>query len=72
MEKHGGLYNARSFTPFIFRPEGAPIKSSVVFPGGLGGANQGGTAYDPGLGYVFVNTQDNGALGLSRRRKTVP
>jgi len=34
-----------------------------VFPGGLGGVNWGGTAFDPTSGYVFVVTQDNGALG---------
>jgi quinoprotein glucose dehydrogenase len=69
MEKNGGLYNAGPFTPFMFHAEGAPVKSSVVFPGGLGGANWGGTAYDPRSGYVFVNTQDNGALGFVERTK---
>jgi glucose dehydrogenase len=63
IEKNGGVFNAGPFTPWLYRPEGAPVKSSLVFPGGLGGANWGGTAYDPKSGYVFVNISDNGALG---------
>ena len=34
-----------------------------MFPGGLGGANWGGTAYDPRSGYLFLASQDVGALG---------
>ena len=34
-----------------------------MFPGGLGGPNWGGAAFDPNTGYVFVMTQDVGALG---------
>jgi glucose dehydrogenase len=59
----GGFYNAGPFTPWLFRPEGAPLKVSLVFPGATGGANWGGTASDLKLGYVFVNTQDQGSLG---------
>ena len=33
------------------------------FPGGLGGPNWGGAAFDPNTKYVFVMTQDVGALG---------
>ena len=59
---HGGVYNAGPFTPWKYRETGAtPV--SLVFPGGLGGANWGGTAYDPRTGFVFVATQDVGALG---------
>ena len=63
VEKVGGVYNAGPFTPWLFHAEGAPPRSTLLFPGGLGGANWGGTAFDPGSGYVFVATQDNGALG---------
>jgi glucose dehydrogenase len=59
----GGVYNAGPFTPWLYRAPGAPPKSSLVFPGGLGGANWGGTAFDPRSGYLFVATQDSGALG---------
>lgn len=67
-----GVYNAGPFTPWAYRPEGAPPKTSVVFPGGLGGANWGGTAYDRKTGYLFVVTQDNGALGWIENRPGAP
>ena len=62
VEKNG-VYNAGPFTPWAYRAQGAPPKTALVFPGGLGGANWGGTAYAPRLGYVFVASQDVGALG---------
>jgi quinoprotein glucose dehydrogenase len=57
------VYNAGPFTPWAYRAEGAPPRTALVFPGGLGGANWGGTAYDSKSGYIFVVTQDSGALG---------
>ncbi len=63
VEQSGGVSNAGPFTPWQYRAEGAPIKNTLVFPGGLGGANWGGIAHDPASGYVFVVTQDDGALG---------
>jgi quinoprotein glucose dehydrogenase len=42
-------------------PEYGP-KLRVIFPGWTGGGNWGGTAYDPKLGYVFVNTKTDGML----------
>jgi glucose dehydrogenase len=62
VEKNG-VYNSGPFTPWAYRAQGAPPKTALVFPGGLGGANWGGTAYAPQSGYVFVATQDVGALG---------
>ena len=67
-EASGGLYNAGSYTPYLYRAPGAPPKSSVVFPGGLGGIDWGGTATDPNLGYVFVNTNDAGSIGWIEKR----
>ena len=61
--KNGGAYNAGPFTPWVYRAEGAPPKSSLVFPGGGGGPNWGGTATDPKAGYFFFATQDDGVLG---------
>src|SRR5262249_2298237 len=58
-----GVYNAGPFTPWAYRAPGAPPKTALVFPGGLGGANWGGIAYAQPSGYVFVATQDVGALG---------
>ncbi len=59
----GELYNAGPFTPWVYRAEGAPPRTTISFPGGVGGANWGGPAFDPATGYVFVATQDLGLLG---------
>jgi quinoprotein glucose dehydrogenase len=63
VESLGGVFNAGPFTPWIYRAAGAAPKSTLVFPGGLGGANWGGVASDPRTGHVFVVSQDDGALG---------
>jgi quinoprotein glucose dehydrogenase len=63
VEKSGGVHNAGPFTPWLFRAEGAPPRSTLLFPGGLGGSNWGGTAHDPNANLVFAATQDVGALG---------
>ena len=59
----GDLYNAGPFTPWVYRAEGAPPRTTLSFPGGVGGANWGGAAFDPATGFVFVATQDLGLLG---------
>jgi len=61
-ERGGGLQNSGPFTPYRFRGDAKP-RTTVVFPGSLGGANWGGAAADPTLGLVFVNTSDVGGLG---------
>ena len=63
IEKSGGVQNAGPFTPWRYRAAGDPPRTTLVFPGGLGGPNWGGAAFDPNTGYVFVMTQDVGALG---------
>jgi quinoprotein glucose dehydrogenase len=63
VEQIGGVYNAGPFTPWRYRPDGAQPPPTLNFPGTLGGPNWGGTAFDPRSGYVFVVTQDVGALG---------
>jgi quinoprotein glucose dehydrogenase len=68
VERSGGLYNAGPFTPYLYRAEGAPPRSTVLFPGSVGGANWGGTASDPGMGYVFVNTMDEASIGWIEKR----
>jgi quinoprotein glucose dehydrogenase len=67
-QRSGGFYNAGSFTPYLHRAPGAPPRSTILFPGSIGGANWGGTASDPGLGYVFVNTMDEASIGWIERR----
>jgi quinoprotein glucose dehydrogenase len=62
VEKNG-VYNAGPFTPWAYRRPESPTRTALVFPGGLGGANWGGVAIDPRSGYLFVVTQDVGALG---------
>lgn len=64
-----GVINAGPYTPWPFRMEGGPVKSAVVFPGGTGGGNWGGTASDPATGYVFVHTMDDGLLGWVEKTK---
>ncbi len=42
---------------------GATTQPAIIFPGTTGGANWGGTATDPKLGYIFVNTKDSPLMG---------
>jgi quinoprotein glucose dehydrogenase len=63
VERSGGFVNQGPFTPYVYRAEGAPPRSTVIFPGSVGGANWGGTASDPDLGYIFVNTMDEASFG---------
>lgn len=64
-----GIFNAGPFTPWAHRADGAAPRTSLVFPGGLGGANWGGTAFDPSSRHLFVATQDVGALGWIQKSK---
>ena len=68
-DRSGGFYNAGPFTPFLFHEDGTPPRSTIIFPGATGGANWGGVAIDPILGYVFVYTQDQGQVGWMEKRK---
>jgi quinoprotein glucose dehydrogenase len=63
MERSGGFHNEGPFTPYVYRGAGSPPRSTILFPGSIGGANWGGTAADPDLGYVFVNTNDEASIG---------
>ncbi len=67
-ERSGGLANSGPFTPYPFRAAGAPPHSIALFPGSVGGANWGGTAVDPNLGYVFVNTMDEASIGWVEKK----
>lgn len=72
-DRAGGFYNAGPFTPFLYHEEGKPAQASLVFPGFTGGANWGGTAIDPKLGYIFVNTKDAPAVGwMEKNPKYTP
>jgi quinoprotein glucose dehydrogenase len=69
VEKIGGVVNLGPFTPWQYRAEGARRAVTLGFPGGLGGANWGGTAFDPGSRFLLVATQDVGALGSMEKAK---
>lgn len=45
----------------VFTPYGS--KTTLVFPGAMGGGNWGGVSFDPELEYVFVNTTNMGGIG---------
>jgi quinoprotein glucose dehydrogenase len=53
--------NDGPYTPWNYRPNGGP--PTLLFPGVTGGVNWGGTATDPELGYVFVNSKDEPTTG---------
>jgi quinoprotein glucose dehydrogenase len=62
-DRFGGLHNAGPYTVFPYHAPNANTQPAIVFPGATGGANWGGTATDPTLGYVFVNTKDSPLTG---------
>jgi len=62
-DRSGGLQNSGPFTPFRHRAPGDEPRSTIVFPGSLGGTSWGGIAADPGLSLVFVNTSSEGGIG---------
>ena len=59
----GEIYNAGPFTPWVYRPAGSAMRTTLNFPGGVGGPNWGGVSFDPATGYAFVFSMDVGALG---------
>ncbi len=63
VERSGGLENLGPFTPWAYRAADAAAPTTIVFPGSVGGANWGGTASDPELGHIFVNTMSEGSIG---------
>jgi len=68
-DKSGGFVNLGAFTPFMFHEQGAPPRSTIQFPGGIGGVNWGGPAADPTTGWVFVNALDTSLVGWIEKKK---
>lgn len=66
-DRAGGYINYGIYTPFFFRAEGAPVRSTIQLPGGTGGVNWGGPAADPTTGIVYVNAQDTSLVGWVER-----
>ena len=63
VESLGEVVNAGPFTPWAYRRENGNPRTTLNFPGGVGGPNWGGAAFDPTSGYIFVMSMDVGALG---------
>jgi glucose dehydrogenase len=63
VQSAGKIYNAGAFTPWVYRADGTSDRTTLLFPGLVGGPNWGGVAFDPNSGYVFVFSQDIGSLG---------
>jgi quinoprotein glucose dehydrogenase len=66
-DRAGGYLNFGLYTPFNFRAAGAPVQSTIQFPGGTGGVNWGGPAANPDTGIVYVNVQDGSLVGWVER-----
>ena len=49
------------YTPYMKEP-------TLVLPGTLGGATWSGGSFDPTLGYLFVNTNEMGAVGQMKQQ----
>ncbi len=56
-------YSDGPYTSFTYHEDGDNARPAIIFPGTTGGANWGGTAIDPNLGYIFVNTKDAPFIG---------
>ena len=56
LEQFDQLVNQGPYTPYGLKP-------ALRFPGTMGGGNWGGVAFDPGLGFIFVNTSSLGGTG---------
>lgn len=62
-QRSGGFINLGPFTPFNYHKDGDPPRSTIQFPGGIGGVNWGGPAADPTTGWVYVNALDTSLVG---------
>jgi quinoprotein glucose dehydrogenase len=65
--KAGGYINKGQYTPFMYHEDGAPPRSTIQFPGGIGGVNWGGPAADPTTGWVYVNAHDTSLVGWTEK-----
>ena len=60
-EKFCGEWLSRLRSEGLYTPFG--MTASLSMPGTMGGGNWGGVAFDPELGYIFVNTSSLGTVG---------
>ena len=59
----GEIVSEGPFTPWAYRAPDGPPRTTLNFPGGVGGPNWGGVTFDPATGFAVVFTMDVGALG---------
>jgi len=59
----GEIHHEGPFTPWAYRGAGVPERTTLLFPGLVGGHNWGGGAFDPGAGLLLVFSQDVGTFG---------
>jgi quinoprotein glucose dehydrogenase len=58
------LYNEGPYSVFPYhKPDDPNPRAAIIFPGLTGGANWGGTAYDPNTQYIFVATKEAPMIG---------
>jgi quinoprotein glucose dehydrogenase len=69
VEKIGGVLQRRTVYAVALSGGRRGAGSHARIPGGLGGANWGGTAFDPASRLLLVATQDVGALGSIEKAK---
>ena len=62
LEEAGALSYAGPFTPWVYRAPGSGPRSTILFPGLVGGPNWGGIAADPATGYLFVFSREVGSI----------
>jgi quinoprotein glucose dehydrogenase len=72
------VFNEGPYTPWVTKDSG---RTTLVFPGAIGGGNWGGVSFDPDLGLIFANVGNNGQWGYLEKnepdaryayRKTTP
>lgn len=68
-DRNGGFYNVGPFTPFLLHKKDAPPRSTIIFPGGMGGTLWGGMASDQSNGYLFVYTHNVGSTGWTMEKE---
>jgi quinoprotein glucose dehydrogenase len=54
------VFNDGPYTPWVLKESG---RTSLIFPGAVGGGNWGGVAIDPNSGYIFANVMNTGQWG---------
>jgi quinoprotein glucose dehydrogenase len=54
------VFNDGPYTPWVMKDSG---RTTLVFPGAVGGGNWGGVAIDPERNYIFANVMNTGQWG---------